>query len=78
MYKRYYTHTTTATIILLCGANRGGAKPFITLFLHTGYVTVVLQYWNIDRVGSYMHTHGTYFSRHTKDSKKKSRLRLHV
>ena len=49
------THTSTqhygncVIIILLCEANRGGAKPFITLFAYWSERMLCSTYWNVDK-----------------------------
>ena len=48
MYNDTHIHTTNA-IILLCEANRGGAKPFITLFCIDRERMLCSTYWNVDK-----------------------------
>jgi hypothetical protein len=69
MYNDTHMHTTN-TIILLCEANRGGARPFITLFCIERERMLCSTYWNVDKNVYICSQKEIYFSWHTKDSKK--------
>ena len=69
MYNDTHIHITN-TIILLCAANRGGARPFITLFCIERERMLCSTYWNVDKSVYICTQKEIYFSWHTKDSKK--------